>query len=476
MTQPIDLAALPGDFTWGVATSAYQIEGAVAEDGRSPSIWDTFSRTPGAIDHGDTGDVACDHYHRWPGDVALMKELGVTSYRFSVAWPRIVPGGDGAVNRRGLDFYSRLVDALLDAGIAPNVTLYHWDLPQTLQDRGGWPARDTAAHFAAYASVVAGALGDRVGQWATLNEPLCSAWIGHLEGRMAPGITDLAAAVRASYHLLLGHGLAAQAVRAAAPGARVGIVNNLSTVEPATASDADLAAARRMDGHTNRWWLDPVHGRGFPADMLETYGVDLPERPGDLATIAQPLDWLGLNYYFPAVVADDPAGPPPHARQIRRPDVPRTGMDWEVDAGGLEELLMRLTREYGARTIHVTENGSAYPDTVGPGGAVDDAERVRYLEEHLAACARAVRRGAPLAGYYAWSLLDNFEWAYGYDKRFGLVHVDYATQRRTVKSSGRRYADLIRDHGLLTGGAVPRRPHLPGTTTRATCEPSHPAP
>ncbi|MGK5445953.1 GH1 family beta-glucosidase [Streptomyces radiopugnans] len=446
VTDPLTLAALPDDFTWGVATSAYQIEGAVAEDGRSPSIWDTFCRVPGAIAGGDNGDIACDHYHRWREDIALMKELGVTSYRFSIAWPRIVPGGDGAVNRAGLDFYDRLVDALLEAGITPNATLYHWDLPQTLQDRGGWPARETAEHFAAYASAVAGALGDRVRHWATLNEPLCSAWIGHLEGKMAPGLTDITAAVRASYHLLLGHGLATRAIRAAAPGAQVGIVNNLSTVEAASDSEADLAAARRMDGHTNRWWLDPVHGRGFPADMLEVYGVDLPERPGDLDTIAQPLDWLGLNYYFPMVVADDPEGPHPFVRQIRRDGVPRTGMDWEVDAGGLEALLLRLTDEYGARRLHVTENGSAYPDTVGSDGTVHDPDRTRYLEEHLGACARAAAKGAPLAGYYAWSLLDNFEWAYGYDKRFGLVHVDYATQKRTVKSSGRRYAEIIDAH------------------------------
>ncbi|WP_214411158.1 GH1 family beta-glucosidase [Sphaerisporangium fuscum] len=446
MTHPIDLAALPRDFAWGVATSAYQVEGAVAEDGRSPSIWDVFSHTPGKIDNGDDGDAACDHYHRWREDVALMKELGVTSYRFSVAWPRVLPGGDGAVDPRGLGFYSRLVDALLEAGITPNVTLYHWDLPQVLQDRGGWPARETAERFAAYASVVAEALGDRVRQWATINEPLCCAWIGHLEGKMAPGLTDITAAVRASYHLLLGHGLAAQAVRAAAPGSRIGIVNNLSTVAPASDSEADVAAARRMDGHTNRWWLDPVTGRGFPADMLEVYGVDLPERPGDLATIAQPLDWMGLNYYFPVTVADDPDGPPPFARQVDRPGVPRTGMGWEVDAGGLESLIMRLTEEYGARRIYITENGSAYPDTVSADGTVDDPERTSYLERHLDACARAARRGAPLAGYYAWSLLDNFEWAYGYDKRFGLVHVDYGTQRRTVKTSGRRYRDVIAAH------------------------------
>ncbi|MFK8909292.1 GH1 family beta-glucosidase [Streptomyces sp. YS-3] len=446
MTEPIDLAALPEDFAWGVATSAYQIEGAVAEDGRAPSIWDTFSHTPGRTDGGDHGDTACDHYHRWREDIALMKELGVTSYRFSLAWPRILPGGDGPVNRAGLDFYSRLVDALLEAGITSNATLYHWDLPQTLQDRGGWPARETAEHFAAYATVAARELGDRVPLWSTLNEPLCSAWIGHLEGRMAPGLTDITAAVRASYHLLLGHGLATRALRAEAPGAQVGIVNNLSTVEPASGSGADLAAARRMDGHTNRWWLDPVHGRGFPADMREVYGVDLPERPGDLDAIAEPLDWLGLNYYFGVRVTDDPHGPFPFARQVPRPRLPRTGMGWEIDASGIEALLMRLTDDYGARRIHVTENGSAFPDAVLPDGTVHDPERVRYLREHLAACARAARRGAPLAGYYAWSLLDNFEWAYGYDKRFGLVHVDYATQRRTVKGSGRQYARIIADH------------------------------
>ncbi|MGW8947801.1 GH1 family beta-glucosidase [Streptomyces koyangensis] len=440
-----DLSGLPADFTWGVATAAYQIEGAVAEDGRAPSIWDTFSHTPGKVAGGDTGDVACDHYHRWPEDLALMKRLGVDSYRLSIAWPRVHPRGDGPVNEAGLAFYDRLVDALLEAGITPNVTLYHWDLPQALQDRGGWPARETAEHFAAYASTVAERLGDRVSRWATLNEPLCSAWIGHLEGTMAPGLRDIDAAVKASYHLLLGHGLAAQAVRAASPHAKIGIVNNLSTVHAASDSEADQAAARRMDGHTNRWWLDPVHGRGFPADMREVYGVDLPERPGDLDTIAQRLDWIGLNYYFPAVVADDPDAPHPHIRTVRREGVPRTGMDWEIEAGGLEELLLRLTREYGAHSIHVTENGSAFPDTVAPDGSVHDPERTAYLQDHLAACARAARAGAPVDGYYAWSLLDNFEWAYGYDKRFGLVHVDYPTQRRTMKTSGHAYARLIEE-------------------------------
>ncbi|MCX4553599.1 GH1 family beta-glucosidase [Streptomyces sp. NBC_01387] len=436
--------SLPADFTWGVATAAYQIEGAVAEDGRSPSIWDTFSHLPGKIDNNDNGDVACDHYHRWREDIGLMKQLGVDAYRFSVAWPRVVPGGDGPVNEKGLAFYDRLVDGLLEAGITPFPTLYHWDLPQSLQDRGGWPARETAEHFAEYAAVVAQRLGDRVKDWATLNEPLCSSWIGHLEGTMAPGLTDITAAVRTSYHLHLGHGLATQAIRAAVPGARVGIVNNLSPCEAATEREEDRAAAVRADGHTNRWWLDPIHGRGYPQDMVDLYGVDLPVRTGDLDTIAAPLDWLGVNYYFRNVVTDDPTGPLPRAKQVYLPGSRHTAMDWEVDADSLENILVRVADEYGARKIYVTENGSAYPDVVRADGSVDDPERVRYLDEHLAACARAARKGAPLAGYFAWSLLDNFEWAYGYDKRFGLVHVDYATQRRTVKSSGRRYADIVR--------------------------------
>ncbi len=447
-----DLTALPADFTWGVATAAYQIEGAVAEDGRSPSIWDTFSHTPGKVDGGDTGDTACDHYHRVPEDIGLIKRLGADAYRFSVAWPRVVPGGDGPVNKAGLDFYDRLVDGLLEAGVAPFATLYHWDLPQVLQDRGGWTVRETSEHFAAYASQVVERLGDRVKDWATLNEPLCSAWIGHLEGRMAPGLTDLTAAVRASYHLHLGHGLAVQAIRAASSDARVGIVNNLSPIEPASGSEADLAAARRADGHINRWWLDPILGRGHPQDMVEEYGVELPLQPGDLETIAAPLDWLGLNYYFRQIVTADPDGPAPRAKQVSVPGARLTHMDWEVHAEGLEQLLLRLTEEYGVGRIYVTENGSAYEDVVAADGSVHDPERVRYLEEHLAACARAVAGGAPLAGYFAWSLMDNFEWAYGYDKRFGLVHVDYATQRRTVKSSGLRYAELIREHAARRAG------------------------
>jgi beta-glucosidase len=442
-----DLSVLPDGFTWGVATSAYQIEGAVAEDGRSPSIWDTFSHTPGKVAGGDTGDVACDSYHRWPEDLGLMKELGVGAYRFSIAWPRIMPDGRGPVNAAGLAYYDRLVDALLAAGITPYPTLYHWDLPQVLQDRGGWASRDTAACLAEYASVVAGRLGDRVKNWVTVNEPRCAAWIGHLEGRHAPGLADIDVAVPVSFHLLLGHGLAAQAVRAAVPGARVGLVNVLHTCEPASDRPEDVEATARFDGHVNRWWLDPIHGRGFPADMQRVYGVDLPEQPGDLATIATPLDFLGANYYSPAVIADNPGGPAPYARDVPPDGVPQTMLRWEIRAAGLEQVLVRLAREYGAREVYVTENGSAWADDLTPDGQVHDRSRLRYLEEHLAACGRAVQRGVPLAGYFAWSLLDNFEWDYGYDARFGLVYVDYATQQRVMKDSGRRYAEIIAAHG-----------------------------
>jgi beta-glucosidase len=434
-------------FVWGAATSAYQIEGAVAEDGRAPSIWDTFCRVPGAIDNGDTGDVACDHYHRWRTDVELMRQLGLDAYRFSVAWPRILPEGTGRVNQAGLDHYDRLVDGLLHAGIRPFVTLYHWDLPQALQDRGGWPARDTAFALAEFAGVVGARLGDRVADWFTVNEPLCSAWIGHLEGTMAPGERDITRAVPAAHHLLLGHGLAARALRATVSGpSRIGAVLNLSPCEPASDDPRDVAATARADGHTNRWWLDPLHGRGYPADMIPVYGVEPPVRPGDLDIIATPTDHLGLNYYFRQVITDDPGGPIPYARMLAMPVERQTAMGWEVHPDGLEELLLRLTNEYHAARIYVTENGSAWPDEVQPDGQIEDKERTTYLEQHLAAGERATRGGARLAGYFAWSLVDNFEWAYGYAKRFGLVHVDYATQQRTIKLSGHRYAEIIRRH------------------------------
>ncbi len=425
------------EFVWGVATSAYQIEGAVGEDGRVPSIWDTFCRIPGAIRNGDTGDTACDHYNRWPEDVALMRELGIDAYRFSIAWPRVTPGG------KGLDFYDRLVDGLLEAGIRPFATLYHWDLPQSLQDRGGWPERSTALAFAEYASVVADRLGDRIKDWMTLNEPLCSAWIGHLEGRMAPGLRDITAAVHASHHLLLGHGLAVDVLRSAVRDAQVGMAVNLSPCVPATDRPEDVAAAARADGHVNRWWLDPLHGRGYPSDMVSVYGVEPPVREGDLSVIAAPTDFLGLNYYFRQVIEDDPDGTVPHVHAVEVPEAAATAMGWEVYPDGLEHLLVRLASEYQVPKVYVTESGSAWPDDIGPDGHIADGKRTQYLLDHVAAAARAARHGVPLAGYFAWSLMDNFEWAYGYEKRFGLIHVDYETQARTIKASGRRYAQLI---------------------------------
>ena len=450
---------MPGDFVWGVATSAYQVEGAVAEDGRQPSIWDTFSHTPGKVTGDGNGDVACDHYHRWRDDIALMRTIGVDAYRFSIAWPRVRPNGDGPVNRAGLGFYDRLVDALLTAGITPYPTLYHWDLPQVLQDRGGWTVRDTAELFAEYAGIVTAALGDRVTQWATINEPRCAGWIGYLEGRHAPGISDISAAVPASYHLLLGHGLATHAIRAQRPDAAVGLVNLLSACEPASARAADVAATTRLDGHANRWWFDPVYGRGFPEDMLRVYGVDLPSKPGDDAVIATPLDWLGVNYYTPSVVADDPDGPPPYAKEVPAPPgTRRTVLDWEIRADGLEQVLLRVTRDYGAQRILVTENGSAWADTVALDGRVHDQERLRYLQEHVASCSRAIELGVPLAGYFAWSLMDNLEWADGYRPRFGLIYVDFATQRRVLKDSAAAYAGIIRTHRARAAAAQVARP------------------
>jgi beta-glucosidase len=417
----------PG-FLWGAATSSYQIEGAVAEDGRGPSIWDTFAATPGKVDNGDTGAVAADHYHRYRQDVAIMAELGLGAYRFSVAWPRVQPLGSGAVNQRGLDFYRRLTDTLLEHGIQPWPTLYHWDLPQPLEDAGGWPARDTAARFAEYAAVVHEALSDRITQWTTLNEPWCSAFLGYATGRHAPGRREPAAAVRAAHHLLLGHGLAAQAMR----DARVAITLNLTHVSPRSTTQADLDAARRIDGMQNRIFLDPLLRAAYPEDVLH----DLRE------TTTAPLDFLGVNYYSPMVVA----GGATHAESayVGSPCVaflgggrPRTAMGWEIDERGLLELLVRLKRDYPALPLYITENGAAFDDEV------HDTARVAYLKGHVRACAEAIGRGVPLKGYFAWSLLDNFEWSYGFAQRFGLVHIDYVTQRRTLKDSARWYAGVI---------------------------------
>ncbi|MFC5265597.1 GH1 family beta-glucosidase [Kribbella qitaiheensis] len=443
----VELSPLRQDFVWGTATSAYQIEGAIDADGRLPSIWDTFCRVPGAIDNGDTGDVACDSYHRWPEDLALLKQLGVDAYRFSIAWPRVIPTGSGAVNAPGLDYYDRMVDDLLAEGIKPFVTLYHWDLPQALQDLGGWENRDTAYRFAEYAGVVGAKLGDRVRDWVTLNEPLCSAWIGHWEGRMAPGIKDPAIAVRASYNLMLAHGLGVAALRESAPEPpSVGLVVNLSPCEPASAGAADIRASQIADGHINRWWLDPLFGRGFPADMTEAYGVELPEQPGDAEIIAAPTDFVGLNYYFRQLIKADESVPVLGFSQVEGPNPEHTMLDWEVHPAGLEELILRLTKEYGAEKIYITENGSAWVDSPDASFNVDDTDRTAYLEGHLAACVRAVEQGAPLAGYFAWSLMDNFEWAYGYAPRFGLAHVDYPTGKRVMKTSGKTYTNLIQTH------------------------------
>jgi beta-glucosidase len=437
--------AFSDDFVWGVATSAYQIEGAHDVDGRAPSIWDTFCRRPGVIDNADTGDVACDHYHRWQEDLDLITQLGVSAYRFSIAWPRILPDGTGTVNQKGVDFYDALVDGMLERGITPFATLYHWDLPQALQDAGGWPRRETAFAFEEYTSVVIDALSDRVRHWTTLNEPLCSAWLGHLDGVMAPGIKDINAAVAASFHLHLAHGLAVRVIRATAKQPpHVGIVNNLSPATPATDRSADLAAARRADGHTNRWWLDPIHGRGYPDDMVEVYGVQPPAHDGDLDLIAAPLDYLGVNYYFREVVRDRPDGGLLRLENVPTDNATRTAMGWEVDPLGLEDILVRVATDYSPRAIYVTENGSAWRDEPDAEGYVNDPQRVDYLESHIAACEAAARRGAPIAGYFAWSLLDNFEWAYGYDKRFGLVRVDYETQKRSVKASGHWFAQVAR--------------------------------
>jgi beta-glucosidase len=445
--------ALPSDFLWGAATSAFQIEGSPSADGRLPSIWDDFGRTPGAVEGGDTGEVACDSYRRWPEDLDLLRQLGVTSYRFSIAWPRIQPTGRGPANVAGLDHYDQMVDDLLEAGIRPFTTLYHWDLPSALQHTGGWTSRETSYRFAEYATIVAERLGDRVSEWVTLNEPLCSAWIGHMEGRMAPGMRDLRSAVHASHHLLLAHGLAVQALRSvAAKTPSVGIVNNLSPCEPATDMPADIEAAMRADGHTNRWWLDPLVGRGYPVDMVELYGIELPVRQGDMETIATPLDFLGLNYYFRQKIAADPTVATLGFRQVPVEGATTTALDWEVHPAGLEEMLLRLTKDYDAPALYVTENGSAWTDEADANGYVADHERTAYLLDHVDAVAEAVAQGAPVRGYFAWTLLDNFEWAYGYRPRFGLAYVDYATQRRVLKLSGQTYRDLIdRNRAVPTG-------------------------
>ena len=439
----------PKGFVWGAATAAYQIEGAANEDGRGESIWDRFSHTPGNVLNGDTGDVADDHYHRWPQDVALMQSLGLKAYRFSIAWPRIIPDGIGAVNDAGLDFYDRLVDGLLAAGIEPFVTLYHWDLPQALQDRGGWPNRDSAAWFADYTAVVSRRLGDRVHNWITLNEPWVSAFVGYMMGMHAPGIRDPKAAMQAAHHLLLAHGQAVSILRRNGNGAtRVGITLNLTWVDSASDRPEDVEAARRQDGFADRLFLDPVFKGCYPGDFMELCGNLAPQvEEGDLQQIAAPLDFLGVNYYTRSVVADDPNMPMLRTRSIQPAAAEYTEMGWEVYPEGLYRLLRRLHEDYAPEAIYITENGAAFPDTV-ESGRVHDERRIAYLREHLTSCWRAIQEGVPLRGYFVWSLLDNFEWGFGYSKRFGIVYVDYATQERIPKDSAFFYRDVIAANGL----------------------------
>ena len=435
-----DTPTFPADFIWGAATASYQIEGAAHEDGRGESVWDRFSATPGKVRGGDTGEIACDFYHRYGDDVRLMRELGLDAFRFSISWPRVLPAGRGAVNQAGLDFYDRLVDALLAQGIEPFPTLFHWDTPQALEDRGGWPARETAEAFVEYTEAVVARLGDRVRYWATHNEPWVHAWIGHSWGEHAPGRTSEADAVAAAHHLLLSHGWAVEAIRRAAPDAQVGIVLNLSAAYPHSPSPEDEAAAWEVDGQGNRWFLDPLFRGSYPADQLERNEIVAPlVRDGDLEAIATPIDFLGVNNYFRFLVGAGPEGP----MLVANPEAKHTEMGWEVYPDGLYRLLVRVAKDYAPPAIYVTENGAAFGDVRVHDGRVHDPERIDYLDTYVDAVARAVADGAPVKGYFVWSLFDNFEWGHGYSKRFGLVYVDYPTQERVPKDSFYWYRDFI---------------------------------
>jgi beta-glucosidase len=436
------VTGFPAGFVWGVATAAYQIEGATTEDGRGESIWDRFCTIPEKVWNGQDASVACDFYHRYPADIGLMRELGVEAFRFSIAWPRVLPDGRGRANAAGLDLYDRLVDELLAAGIEPFPTLYHWDLPQALEDEGGWVERDTAEAFAEYAGCVVGRLGDRIRRWTTHNEPWCAAWLGYGFGQHAPGRASQHDALAAGHHLLLSHGLATDVIRSTLPAAEVGIALNLDHVYPATASAADRAAAVYVDGFLNRWFLDPLFRASYPVDLLEAYGADAPPvREGDLVRIAAPLDFLGVNTYTRQIVRANPDGGRPI--RVRATHSLHTEMDWEVYPDGLRDLLVRLAEDYSPAALYVTENGAAFADVRGHDGSIRDPERQAYLAAHVAAVGSAVRAGAPVKGYFVWSLLDNFEWAEGYRRRFGLVYVDYPTLERVPKSSFAWYRDFV---------------------------------
>jgi beta-glucosidase len=421
------------EFIWGVATSAYQIEGATADDGRGESIWDRFTRIPGRVRDGASGETACDFYHRYPEDIELARRLGVDAFRFSVAWPRVMPTGRGPVNQRGLDFYDRLVDTLLAAGLEPFVNLFHWDLPQALEDAGGWPARATAERFADYASVVAQRLGDRVTHWITHNEPYCASWLGYGLGIHAPGRTNAEDALAAAHHLLLSHGLAVAAIRREARCAEVGIVVDSWPAHPATDDPADAAAAWAADGVRNRWFFDALLRGEYPADVTSRFEPILPRiEAGDMETIAAPLDFLGVNNYSRTLVR---ANGEPEGVVVRAPDAPLTAMGWEIYPDGMRELLCRLHEDYDPPPLYVTESGAAFDDVRTHEGRIRDADRITYLDAYIRAVDEAVHRGVDVRGYFVWSLLDNFEWAEGYSKRFGLVFVDYPTLERVPKDS-----------------------------------------
>lgn len=438
LTPAHDGSPFPKDFVWGVATSAYQIEGAAAEDGKGPSIWDDFCRRPGAIaDHSD-GQVACDHYHRWQSDLDLIASLGVDAYRFSVSWPRVQPDGAGAWNEPGLDFYERLVDGLIERGVKPYLTLNHWDLPAALQARGGWANRDTVQRFVDYALGMSARLGDRVAAITTHNEPWVVATLGYETGVFAPGVKDRAQAVQASHHLLLSHGLALQALRAQGCRSRLGIVLNLAPVLPAADTPEDHAQTLLQDGMATRWYMDALFHGDYPADVLAHLGADAPQiRPGDMQHIATPMDFLGVNYYTRQMVSADKPW------DVRDSGYDVTDMGWEIYPQGLTDLLLRLHRDYAVPPMYVKENGAAFKDVLVD-GRVHDIQRRDYIAGHIAALADALRQGVRMEGYMVWSLMDNFEWASGYEKRFGIVHVDYATQRRTLKDSALWYRDFLR--------------------------------
>lgn len=446
-----DAIRFPSEFVWGAATSAYQIEGSPLADGAGPSIWHRFSHTPGRTANGDTGDAACDHYRRYPEDVALMRELGLTAYRFSVAWGRVLPDGVGRVNEKGLDFYRRLVEALLENNIRPFATVFHWDLPAAVEDRGGWLNRDVADWFADYATVLFRALGDRVASWATLNEPWVVTDGGYLHGVLAPGHRDLFETPVASHNLLRAHGKALGAARCEGV-TQIGLVVNLEPKYPASRRPADLAATARAEAYVNRQYLDPVFLGRYPDDLPEIYGDAWPDFPAsDLDEIRRPIDFLGVNYYTRGVMSDDASGLPPRARKVRQRLAAHTETKWEVYPAGLTDTLLGVKARYGPVPLYVTENGAAFEDPEPSDGVVEDGARVRYLREHLRAAWSAMERGVDLRGYFVWSLLDNFEWAHGFSKRFGIVRVDYATQQRTKKRSALYYADVIRTNGALLG-------------------------